>query len=1697
MENLKFKGLYESYLEEAKNKYPSQAYASSIFQSPDKVLERYNDYNKIQDNFQNQLGLQRTDMAELNQSSGYSSEDYLKDDFAISFLTNNIKYYSKLNERSLYSEDINNSLKYLQELDQDQRNEYYNNNLSELQKRTLGLINVKDENDFSGALNAIGLNDSIEGGIFQSEVIDSEGNKKFVDVTLAEILKGVASGAGVGAGVGGLFAGVGALPGAIVGGVIGGLTELGDALSENAVIEGVNNAKRNFVSAVYGSTIGMVGDATAGIANIANVGMGKVANKDSSEIAKYNPLNYIEQVTDSLDQYLIEKQKDDYGGFSKFIVQDLPSVFGSLTGFAITGKVMAGAFGAGEIGVGVAGKRTFAQSVMNRFIGGSYAELTTRGLVSLQAMDETFDRLKAEGISDNRAFSSSLLNGGLNWSVLSFTEAIPGMRTSGKLADQFGKFAVRDIFRHIPMEMGREAVEEIGELASQEISMSIGLGQKEFSSIKDYLYTGFLGAIGGAFGAGLGTLNYRKMINETYDNHAKFNPEMVEGMKDTYIRQGMKEIEAKDRTIKELMDKGLNGIPDSVLGSMLVDQKEQFVEAVIKSDKYVKEILRPEAEEIINQTTDMDSSEENINKVMFLLNERNTNPSYSVKKEFTENIELFARAEDISDFDIIHDMNERQKNELSKLSQSQFNERITEIKEKGFNQFYERFDSEISGSWSDVIGVMKKFNVTNADIHTMYAKQLITQQQFLDYQAKYNKEMIDVKATMDAYIANPNKANITNAKNAFSSKEDLFTYIQDEYSKDTAKYLNVLKDFGLDTMDQNYNKLISIGNDIDTIMDFEIKDGNKQANAEQLQKIKTLKTQLKEEYGRLNRVPFELINKLNDNEISLEKISEVQSLLKEQLRLDKQVVSEKIKKEPLELIKSKGVLSATSTNDYYNSKVNKDISVSDKLRENYYTRLTQHMGSFKNISKDIKKKYNLIDYNDMIQQMVLDEKLVLKDKVIEMHEERTEVKEEEIYDKEKLTEKDGTIKLYHYSSDKNLSIIDPKKQGSSMDAGAEMETEFINDEIQPGYEYKSNFYTKASQVEDRFKGMQRYESIINANELYDANRNQMFLNAKDMQSVLKKKGYTGYILNGQVRLFNEIDTNKTTDLEINKNMMVDSTNKKIAQEAYNATVLNGGITQGMNYVSETAKEGLAIANPKYGIVVDIKEFTPDTIYKFIKDNKSELNKKGNYLGLWHNKATNKVSIDISVVSEPSVKVVDKARQDIELAVFDLKTFNEYFTGFTEQEQKHIKENNITLTKEQFEIVENRLEYNIDGKYDSKFRTDSDINMFDLEKEQEAVKQKVKGYEVKNKIIIPSKTDNPIQYVKDYIAKKISDNTDIVKLINRKEAKMISIEKLNDLMHVDRETELQTSDFEVERMIELVDKMITRGITQPLSVDYREETGEIVIGEGNHRLMIANWFGIKELPVSIEHYIGVSHGDGKFAQAPSGLDSRTLKHNIIDKVYNVSKPQLSKSINVKEYIKQDIKEKTRKSNDFKKELESLSATDIKEKLRIELEISHIIENTLIEESLGYKPTEYPVTDNDVQEELDNKLNRVNEDIYQLERDLKNLNKRLKKVGEIKVRTKEEVQNKVVNAFSEQLLPMENDRYIVKDKLNNMDIKGVGIDYENGYRTDITLYYNGDETNPHTFYYDKDKLIKELYNSNKHKIIVDDNGKMIQC
>jgi ParB-like chromosome segregation protein Spo0J len=1126
--------MYENYLKMAREKYPSLNYKTNIFQNSDKISEYYGTRQQVTNQFSEQLKLSEEEMANLEQTS---VEDYLGNQNAISFLTNNIQYFKNVDTQSSYYKDIDRSVNVLQNLNVDDKKEYFNNKLSNLQKQSLSLLGVKDEDDFSNTLEMLKVGSTAETGVMTETLTDADGNTKEVDVTLSEILKGAGAGALAGAGVGTLFGGP--LIGTSIGALVGGITEVADLLSENDIVESVNNARRNFVSAMYGSTIGMIGNASGGIGNAINTLLTNVSDKEVEELQTYNPLSVIEGVTDGIDTFLINQQKDEYSNFSKFLIQDLPSVMGSLAGFAVLGKGLGKVAGTKSV--------TINNKPLNFFFGGEVSELALRGTVALGAMDETFDNLRARGISNEKAFTSSLLTGGLNWGVLAFTEAGIGKRVERSLSDKFGKFAVKDILKNIPVEMAKEGAEEIGELMSQELGQSLGLGKAEFSSLKDYIYTGFLGAVGGVFGAGVGYVNHRSAIEKSYSELEKINgsigdKSLIKTVKDNIEREyktrdeTISELELKDKAIAEMQKKGVNGIPDIILKHVLLDMSERFKISLEDTTKYYKETLEPQAIDFLQKQTDLDATKENISKVSFLLNEINTNPSKEVQKELDENLDLYSKLENTDHYNQIASLSKKQKIELKKLSSTQLNKRVYEMVEKGANDFYVELDENVKSKKGKSLDLLRKWNMSKEDIDTMYSNQLIDQDTYNNFNNKYNKEMASIKHIFDKFMSNPSIENQKNVSEKFANKQELFNFIEENYSGNVDEYIRLLDDFNLTNYDKSYKKIVSIGKDVGGVLSYNIDGKSQQSNAEQLQKIKTLKSELKSEYGRLNKVPFELINKLNDNDISLEKLNELEKELSQSLKEQKKETKKKIETKPLKLIKKKGVLSYQSLNEYYKDNISELDRVNDKLRHSYLQNIASEVGSFKSLPSKIKEKYNIKDFNDIVFQNVLDEYKIKENR-------------KKIFPETKVVDSDGNPLTVYHGTVKDFDVFKKTKLGSRTDASdAELGFHFSNNKhvmkffgehykkyildikkpvdfsfntviTKESIEYEEMMFSDLNEIfKEEFNGFDEYDyDVINILSRENASvlKNIITKNPNILEK-LKKKGYDGFIFELQM-----------------------------------------------------------------------------------------------------------------------------------------------------------------------------------------------------------------------------------------------------------------------------------------------------------------------------------------------------------------------------------------------------------------------------------------------------------------------------------------------------------------------------------------------------------------------------------------------------
>ncbi len=106
---------------------------------------------------------------------------------------------------------------------------------------------------------------------------------------------------------------------------------------------------------------------------------------------------------------------------------------------------------------------------------------------------------------------------------------------------------------------------------------------------------------------------------------------------------------------------------------------------------------------------------------------------------------------------------------------------------------------------------------------------------------------------------------------------------------------------------------------------------------------------------------------------------------------------------------------------------------------------------------------------------------------------------------------------------------------------------------------------------------------------------------------------------------------------------------------------NGGFT--MSIGGNVPKEGLMFAPSKTSEkVFGNKDFTRRKLATYIAKHKSELNQKDMYVGGWFNTDDNKWYLDVSKKGDYSPASIEGAQKAKQLAVFDLKTFNEITVG---------------------------------------------------------------------------------------------------------------------------------------------------------------------------------------------------------------------------------------------------------------------------------------------------------------------------------------------------------------------------------------------------------------------------------------------------
>jgi len=115
--------------------------------------------------------------------------------------------------------------------------------------------------------------------------------------------------------------------------------------------------------------------------------------------------------------------------------------------------------------------------------------------------------------------------------------------------------------------------------------------------------------------------------------------------------------------------------------------------------------------------------------------------------------------------------------------------------------------------------------------------------------------------------------------------------------------------------------------------------------------------------------------------------------------------------------------------------------------------------------------------------------------------------------------------------------------------------------------------------------------------------------------------------------------------------------KKIGQTAFTNTIKSGGTT--ISVFGKVPKKGYALSIYKgRELKVPAKQITSKHFKDYIKSNKDVLSQKDHFVGSWHNTDDGYVYLDVSVVKNNLDDAMKLARENKQLAVFDLGNLKE-------------------------------------------------------------------------------------------------------------------------------------------------------------------------------------------------------------------------------------------------------------------------------------------------------------------------------------------------------------------------------------------------------------------------------------------------------
>ena len=108
---------------------------------------------------------------------------------------------------------------------------------------------------------------------------------------------------------------------------------------------------------------------------------------------------------------------------------------------------------------------------------------------------------------------------------------------------------------------------------------------------------------------------------------------------------------------------------------------------------------------------------------------------------------------------------------------------------------------------------------------------------------------------------------------------------------------------------------------------------------------------------------------------------------------------------------------------------------------------------------------------------------------------------------------------------------------------------------------------------------------------------------------------------------------------------------------YHTVLKNGGITVTSRLVKVKKRTGFFVSLKNQGTVIDLKDFTPDTLSERIN---SLWVKDTQYIGIWVDKANKKVYIDVSVWVQDRDQAIQKGIDEGQIAIWDIEKGQEIY-----------------------------------------------------------------------------------------------------------------------------------------------------------------------------------------------------------------------------------------------------------------------------------------------------------------------------------------------------------------------------------------------------------------------------------------------------